>query len=137
MGRCDRTPRWTMALAVTDEHRQLAEAVRSWAARHCPADVVRAAVTEPGGPGGPSGPAPGAPAADLLILPGTGPGGDTWVAVDASELEIAQLDSLDLTRPAGRVSADGLTVPAGRVHAGVSRETVSWLAAALLGAEAC
>jgi alkylation response protein AidB-like acyl-CoA dehydrogenase len=235
-----------MALAVSDEHRQLAEAVRGWAARHCPPDVVRAAVDGASGPelyrdklatalaeqgllglhlpeaaggqgyglaelavaaeelgramlpggflptvlasavlaasgtaaaeaeaaaglaplltgladgsltgavalgpgigqaagaglviSGACGPVLGAPAADLIIMPASAPDGETWLAVDAAGLEITALDSLDLTRPVGRVTADGLAVPAGRVLAGLSRETVSWLAATLLGAEAC
>ncbi|MGE5135685.1 MAG: acyl-CoA dehydrogenase [Gemmatimonadota bacterium] len=97
---------------------------------------------DPGEPGGlvidgSCGPVIGAPAADLLILPAAGPDGDVWVAVDAAGLEITAVDSLDLTRPAGRVSAARLAVPAGRVLAGLPAGTVSWLAAAILGAEAC
>ena len=36
-----------MTLGVTEEHLELAEAVRGWAQRHCPADVVRAAADGP------------------------------------------------------------------------------------------
>jgi 3-oxochol-4-en-24-oyl-CoA dehydrogenase len=36
-----------MALGLTEEHLQLAEAVRGWAQRHCPPDVVRAAAEAP------------------------------------------------------------------------------------------
>ena len=36
-----------MTLGLTEEHLQLAEAVRGWAQRHCPADVVRAAAEAP------------------------------------------------------------------------------------------
>jgi alkylation response protein AidB-like acyl-CoA dehydrogenase len=36
-----------MALAVTDEHLQLAESVRAWAERRCPAGSVRAAANDP------------------------------------------------------------------------------------------
>lgn len=232
-----------MALGVSDEHRQLAEAVQGWAERHCPASAVRAVVDGsgpeeyrdklrpalaeqgllglhlpesaggqgyglaelvvvveelgralvPGGflptvlasavlaaagaadstglspllagladgsltgavalaPGigaagqdpegglvidGTCGPVLGAPAADLLILPVAGPAGETWVAVDAASVEITPVDSLDLTRPAGRLHAPQLTVPADRVLAGLSGETVKWLAATLFGAEAC
>ena len=36
-----------MTLGLTEEHLQLAEAVRGWAQRHCPADVVRAAAQAP------------------------------------------------------------------------------------------
>ena len=228
-----------MTLAVSDEHRQLAEAVRNWAGRHCQPSVVRSVVDGTGGPAryreqlapalaaqgllglhlpeqaggqgyglpelavaaeelgrallpgpflptvlasavltaagtslngplagladgsctgavalgpgirqqagpgtglvisGSCGPVIGAPGADLLILPAAGPGGEAWVAVDASGLAITPADSMDLTRPAGRVSAADLAVPGERVLAGLSGETVRWLAAILLGAEAC
>ena len=36
-----------MTLGLTEEHLQLAEAVRGWAQRHCPPDVVRAAAEAP------------------------------------------------------------------------------------------
>jgi 3-oxochol-4-en-24-oyl-CoA dehydrogenase len=36
-----------MTLGLTEEHLQLAETVRGWAQRHCPADVVRAAADGP------------------------------------------------------------------------------------------
>src|SRR5260370_37946109 len=36
-----------MALGLTEEHHHLAEAVRSWARRNCPAEVVRAAADGP------------------------------------------------------------------------------------------
>jgi alkylation response protein AidB-like acyl-CoA dehydrogenase len=76
----------------------------------------------------------GACLADLLILPA---GAETWVAVDAADLEISPLDSLDLTRPLAEVGASGLRVPAGRVLAGLPPGLVPSLAAALFGAEAC
>ena len=74
--------------------------------------------------------------ADLVILPAATGAGETWVAVDASELDITPLDSLDLTRPVARLAARGLAVPAERVLGDLTRTTVSGLAAALLGAEA-
>ena len=55
------------------------------------------------------GPVPGAGLADVLVLPAAldGEDGDRrWVVVDAADVEITQLDSLDLTRQAGRVRAD-------------------------------
>ncbi|MGN6795071.1 MAG: acyl-CoA dehydrogenase [Streptosporangiaceae bacterium] len=39
-----RARRISMALGLTPEHLELAESVRGWAQRHCPSDVVRAAV---------------------------------------------------------------------------------------------
>ena len=74
--------------------------------------------------------------ADLVVLPAAGPAGETWVAVDAAELTVTPLDSLDLTRPVARLEAGGVTVPAERVLAGLDRAAVSRLAAALFGAEA-
>jgi 3-oxochol-4-en-24-oyl-CoA dehydrogenase len=74
--------------------------------------------------------------ADLAVLPAAGPGGETWVVVDAAELTVTPLDSLDLTRPVARLEADGVAVPAERVLAGLDRAAVSRLAAVLFGAEA-
>ncbi|HEX7269951.1 MAG TPA: acyl-CoA dehydrogenase family protein, partial [Streptosporangiaceae bacterium] len=60
-----------------------------------------------------------------------------WVALDAADVEITPLEGLDLARPAGRVRADHLTVPTGRVLGGLRPGVVTSLAAALLAAEAC
>ncbi|HEY6275557.1 MAG TPA: acyl-CoA dehydrogenase [Streptosporangiaceae bacterium] len=96
----------------------------------------------PAGPGalvidGSCGPVPGACLAGLLILPVARGDERIWVAVDAADLEISSVSSLDLARPAGRVRADRLTVPPGRVLGGLPPALVTSLAAALLGAEAC
>ncbi len=74
--------------------------------------------------------------ADLVILPVATAAGETWVAVDAANLDITPLDSLDLTRPVARLAARGVAVPPERVLSGLTRTAVSDLAAALLGAEA-
>jgi alkylation response protein AidB-like acyl-CoA dehydrogenase len=86
---------------------------------------------------GTSSPVLGAGLADLIILPARTEQGDVWVAVDATDLEVAAADSLDLTRPAARVHADGVFVPADRIAGGLSTATVTSLAAVLFGAEAC
>ena len=88
---------------------------------------------------GTCGPVPGAGLADVLILPAAldGEDGDRWVVVDAADVEITQLDSLDLTRQAGRVRADQLSVPPERVLDGLPPGAVTSLAAVLLAAEAC
>jgi alkylation response protein AidB-like acyl-CoA dehydrogenase len=94
---------------------------------------------------GSSAPVPAAALADLLILPvqvasGSGAAAqqeEIWIAADAAGLAIAPLDSLDLTRPAARVTAAGTAVPAGRVLSGLDRATVSGLAATMSAAEAC
>jgi alkylation response protein AidB-like acyl-CoA dehydrogenase len=86
---------------------------------------------------GSCGPVLGACLADLLILPARRNGAESWVVVDAADLEITPLDSLDLTRPIARVSASGLRVPAERVLSGLPQGLVTSLAATLFGAEAC
>jgi alkylation response protein AidB-like acyl-CoA dehydrogenase len=86
---------------------------------------------------GTSGPVTGAGLADLLILP-AGQGGErAWVAVDASDVTLAPLDSMDLTRPVARVTAAKVAVPAGRVLSGLPQGLVPGLAATLFAAEAC
>ena len=85
---------------------------------------------------GMSSPVAGAALADVLILPVQGPDGEAWAAVDAADLEITPAGSLDLSRPAGQVRAAGLRVPAGRVLAGLTRDDVTSLTAALAAAEA-
>ena len=86
---------------------------------------------------GTCGPVTGAGLADLLILP-AGQGGErAWVAVDASDVTLAPLDSMDLTRPVARVSAAKVAVPAGRVLSGLPQGLVPGLAATLFAAEAC
>src|SRR5262245_13170694 len=89
---------------------------------------------------GACGPVAGAGLADVLILPAVldGEDGDRrWVVVDAADVEIMQLDSLDLTRQVGRVRADQLSVTPDRVLGGLSPGVVTSLAAVLLAAEAC
>ena len=74
--------------------------------------------------------------ADLVVVPTATAEGEAWVAVDAADLDITPLDSLDLTRPVARLAASGVAVPAVRVLDGLTRAAVSDLAATLLGAEA-
>ncbi|HEV8277830.1 MAG TPA: acyl-CoA dehydrogenase [Streptosporangiaceae bacterium] len=99
---------------------------------------------EPGGgePGalvihGDCGPVAGASEADLVIVPALLDDEPFWVVLDAADVEITPLEGLDLARPAGRVRADHLTVPSGRVLGGLRPRVVTSLAAALLAAEAC
>ena len=228
-----------MALGLNREHLDLAEAVRGWASRHAPAEIVRAGLDEPGAAsaryagtlrprlaeqgllglhipeehggqgygitetavaleelgralvpggflptvlasavllagGGPekliadladgsatgavslapglegragphdglildgtSSPVLGASLADIVVLPAQTDQGEVWVAVDAADLGIAALDSLDLTRPSARVSAEHVFVPADRIVTGLAAATVTALAATLFSAEAC
>src|SRR6266536_1952536 len=54
---------------------------------------------------GDCGPVAGASQADLVILPAIRDDEPVWVVLDAADVEITPLDSLDLARPAGRVRA--------------------------------
>ena len=74
--------------------------------------------------------------ADLVILPVRSGQDTVWVAVDAASLDITPVDSLDLTRQLGRVTAAGLVVPADRQLTALTTATVASLAAVVLGAEA-
>src|SRR5215471_6579742 len=86
---------------------------------------------------GTCGPVTGAGLADLLILPAGQGEARAWVAVDASDVTLTPLDSMDLTRPVARVSLSKVTVPAGRVLSGLPHGLVPGLAAILFAAEAC
>ena len=86
---------------------------------------------------GRAAPVLGASTADLLILPVQTGDGEVWVAADATGFEVAEQDSLDLTRPIASVSAAGVALPGERVLSGVDRTAVTGLAATIFGAEAC
>ncbi len=76
-------------------------------------------------------------AADIVIAPVRLPDGETWVVLDAADLTVADVESVDLTRSLGRIAAEGLAVPAGHMLTGLDRAAVESLAAILFGAEAC
>jgi alkylation response protein AidB-like acyl-CoA dehydrogenase len=86
---------------------------------------------------GSCGPVTGAGLADLLILPAGQGDARAWVAVDASDVTLTPLDSMDLTRPVAQVTASSTAVPAGRVLPGLPPGLVTGLAATLFAAEAC
>ncbi|MFE3453408.1 acyl-CoA dehydrogenase [Nonomuraea sp. NPDC059194] len=67
--------------------------------------------------------------ADVLVLPV----GDVWVAVDAAQVSVEPVASLDITRAVATVTLEAVTVPADRVLGAVD---VQNLAAIILGAEA-
>jgi len=85
---------------------------------------------------GQSGPVLGGSLADLVVLPVLAGTQERWVVVDAADLAVTELDSLDLTRPLATVRADRVPVPAGRVLPGLGRTEVTSLAATLFAAEA-
>ncbi|MGI5329030.1 acyl-CoA dehydrogenase [Actinomadura nitritigenes] len=78
----------------------------------------------------------GALLADVVVLPVTAGDEEQWVAVDAADLKITAVASLDRVRRVAAVEADGVTVAADRVLDGVTTGRVRDLAAALFGAEA-
>jgi alkylation response protein AidB-like acyl-CoA dehydrogenase len=78
----------------------------------------------------------GAALADVLVLPVSTGDGEEWVAVDAGDLTVTPLKSLDRTRRVARVEARDVAVPADRILAGLEGIEVLDVAALLLGAEA-
>ncbi|GGT59145.1 acyl-CoA dehydrogenase [Actinomadura citrea] len=72
----------------------------------------------------------GAPLADLFVLPA----GGRWVVLGRDEVTVEPLESLDITRPVGSVTVEGVSLPDECFVSGVD---VHALAAVLLGAEAC
>jgi len=86
---------------------------------------------------GESSPVLGGGLADLMVLPAATGAQELWVVVDAADLTVTGLDSLDPTRPLATIRADQVPVPAGRILPGLTRTQVTSLAAALFAAEAC
>ncbi|KAB2370574.1 acyl-CoA dehydrogenase [Actinomadura montaniterrae] len=78
----------------------------------------------------------GALLADVVVLPVTAGDEEQWVAVDAADLKVTAVASLDKVRRVAAVEADGVTVAADRVLDGVTTGRVRDLAATLFGAEA-
>ncbi|MGI5169244.1 acyl-CoA dehydrogenase [Spirillospora sp. CA-253888] len=78
----------------------------------------------------------GASLADVLVLPVEVAGTTEWVAVDAADLTVTPVESLDRVRRVAKVEAAGAAVAADRVLDGLTAGRVRDLAAALFGAEA-
>ncbi|GGQ03311.1 alkylation response protein AidB-like acyl-CoA dehydrogenase [Actinomadura coerulea] len=72
----------------------------------------------------------GAPLADVFVLPA----GDRWAVLTRGDVTVDELESLDITRPLGSVTVEGVALPDECFISGVD---VHALAAVLLGAEAC
>ena len=85
---------------------------------------------------GTADPVLGGAAADVIILPVATDSGEEWVAVDAAELTVTEVPSMDPARPVARVEAGDVTVPDGRVLTGLDGGDVLDIAAVLFGAEA-
>ncbi|MFD0690783.1 acyl-CoA dehydrogenase [Actinomadura fibrosa] len=78
----------------------------------------------------------GAALADVVLLPVRTGDGEEWVAVDAADLAVTPVASLDRVRRVAAVEASGVSVAADRVLDGLTTGRVRDLAAALFGAEA-
>ncbi|WP_372507125.1 acyl-CoA dehydrogenase [Actinomadura madurae] len=78
----------------------------------------------------------GAALADVLVLPVSDGDGEQWVAVDAADLTVTPVVSLDRVRRVASVEASGAAVGADRVLDGLTTGRVRDIAAALFGAEA-
>ncbi|MEU8799999.1 acyl-CoA dehydrogenase [Spirillospora sp. NPDC048819] len=73
--------------------------------------------------------------ADVIVLPVADGGGDQWIAVDAADVTVTPVASLDRVRRVASVEASGVAVAPDRVLDGVTTGRVRDLAAALFGAE--
>jgi 3-oxochol-4-en-24-oyl-CoA dehydrogenase len=85
---------------------------------------------------GTAGPVLGAAAADVIILPVATGSGEEWVAVDAADLAVTELPSMDPSRPVASVEAREVSVPGSRALTGLNGADVLDLASVLFGAEA-
>ncbi|WP_396449805.1 acyl-CoA dehydrogenase [Actinomadura sp.] len=72
----------------------------------------------------------GAPLADVFVLRA----GDGWVVLFKDDVAVEPLESLDITRPVGKVTADRVAIPEERFLGAVDGRA---FATVLLGAEAC
>src|SRR5581483_4278854 len=83
---------------------------------------------------------PSAAQASALVLPVAGLDPDTsgteWVVIDADQLEIEPVKSVDLLRPVAHVRANAVEVPADRVLSTLNAPAARALATTLLSAEA-
>ena len=83
---------------------------------------------------------PAAAQASVLVLPvaglGEGASGDTWIVLDADQLEIESVPSVDPLRPIAHVRANAVEVSDDRVLSNLSRDHARALISTLLSAEA-
>jgi alkylation response protein AidB-like acyl-CoA dehydrogenase len=77
-----------------------------------------------------------APLARLLVVPArVGDGAERWCVLDAEQVEVSAVPSLDPTRRVGSVAASGVVVPPDRQLVGLTTERVRDLSASLVAAE--
>jgi 3-oxochol-4-en-24-oyl-CoA dehydrogenase len=78
----------------------------------------------------------GAAQATLLVLPVSTDIGTVWVALDADQLDVEQVASVDPLRPVAHVRADAVQVGENRVLSNLSINAAQAIASTLLSAEA-
>jgi 3-oxochol-4-en-24-oyl-CoA dehydrogenase len=74
--------------------------------------------------------------ATLLVLPVSTDIGNTWVVLDAGQLDVQQVASVDPLRPVAHVRADAVEVAENRVLSDLSINAAQAIASTLLSAEA-
>jgi 3-oxochol-4-en-24-oyl-CoA dehydrogenase len=79
---------------------------------------------------------PGAAQASLLVLPVAIESGESWVVLDAADLEIEPIQSIDPLRPVAHVRANAVELAEDRVLFNLSRSQARALMSTLLSAEA-
>src|SRR5918994_4231067 len=79
---------------------------------------------------------PAAAQASVLVLPVAIDSGEEWVVLDADQLEIEPVESVDPLRPLAHVRANAVEVGDDRVLSNLSRTTARALMSTLLAAEA-
>ncbi|MCV7287552.1 acyl-CoA dehydrogenase [Mycolicibacterium wolinskyi] len=79
---------------------------------------------------------PAAAQASILVLPVAIDSGEEWVILDADQLEIEPVKSVDPLRPLGHVRANAVEITDDRVLANLSRPLARALMSTLLSAEA-
>jgi alkylation response protein AidB-like acyl-CoA dehydrogenase len=77
----------------------------------------------------------GAALARVFVLPANGPDGERWYAVDAGEVTVTPLPSLDPTRRVGEVTLDGVILGPERLLPHLDARLVADLAAVMMSAE--
>jgi len=79
---------------------------------------------------------PAAAQASVLVLPVSIESGEEWVVIDAADLEIEEVRSVDPLRPVAHVRANAVEVPDDRVLSNLSRARARSVISTLLSAEA-
>lgn len=79
---------------------------------------------------------PAAAQASILVLPVAIESGEEWVVLDAADLEIESVESVDPLRPAANVRANAVEIGADRLLSNLSRDDARALMCTLLSAEA-